>query len=68
MKEYLFEIIDIKAQMNQDFLPDERNLLSVGFRNYIGVLQSSIRVLAAINVNKKYKKYERNLPDFLKDL
>jgi len=43
-------------------------LIGVGLRNYIGVLQSSIRVLVAINENKKYKKYERTLPDFLKDM
>jgi hypothetical protein len=38
MKEYIFEMIEIKSQMNADFDKPERDLVSVGLRNYIGVL------------------------------
>jgi hypothetical protein len=38
MKDFIFELIEIKAQMNIDFTKEERDLISVGLRNYIGVL------------------------------
>ena len=34
-------------------------------RNYVGVLQVKVRVLEAIQSNKKYSKYERILPDLI---
>ena len=38
MKDYIFEMIEIKSQLGQDFEKAERDLMSVGLRNYIGVL------------------------------
>jgi len=31
-------MIDVKYELNIDFDAEERNLLSVGFRNYVGKL------------------------------
>ena len=63
--EYLVEVISIKVNIGEDFSKDEKEFISVGFRNYIGVLQSKIRVLDAIQTNKRYSKYERILPDLI---
>ena len=43
---------------------EEHNLLGVGFRNYVGQIQGSIRVISALMKTKKYKKYGEHLPKF----
>ena len=40
-----------------DFTVEERNLLSVGFKNLIGGKRTAIRTIAAIEQNPKYQKY-----------
>lgn len=64
LRELLLELINLKLELNKDFTREERNLVGVGFRNYVGVLQASIRVVGAINKTKKYKKYGKDLPLF----
>jgi hypothetical protein len=41
----------------EDFTIDERNLLSVGFKNLIGSNRSAIRTIGAIEQNPKYQKF-----------
>lgn len=52
---YLEQVVDGKD--GADFNQDERNLLSVGFKSYISDARSAIRIINAIEVNPKYKKF-----------
>ena len=45
----------------EDFTIDERNLLSVGFKNLIGSQRGAIRTIGAIEQNPKYTKYGDSL-------
>ena len=47
----------IKKKDDQDFTIDERNLLSVGFKNLIGSQRGAIRTIGAIEQNPKYQKF-----------
>ena len=60
---YVKEMIDAKLELNVDFDIDERNLISVGFRNYLGKLQTAVRIMAAIGKQEKYQKFGALLPD-----
>ena len=42
--DHLEKMIDTKYDLNVDFDTEERNLISVGFRNYVGKLQTAVRV------------------------
>lgn len=44
-----------------DFSVEERNLLSVGFKNLIGGKRTAIRTIAAIEQNPKYQKFGGSL-------
>jgi 14-3-3 protein epsilon len=46
-----------KAKSGEDFTVDERNLLSVGFKNLIGNQRGAIRTIGAIEQNPKYQKF-----------
>lgn len=50
--------------MATDFNFEERNLIGVGLRNYVGVLQTTVKVVSAIGASNKYLKYGDNLPKF----
>ena len=47
----------IEAKSGEDFTIDERNLLSVGFKNLIGSNRGAIRTIGAIEQNPKYQKF-----------
>jgi len=55
MVTYLQEAISTKS--GEDFTIDERNLLSVGFKNLIGSQRGAIRTIGAIEQNPKYQKF-----------
>ena len=55
MVQFLYEAIDQKS--GEDFTIDERNLLSVGFKNLIGANRGAIRTIGAIEQNPKYQKF-----------
>ena len=55
MVDYLREAIKLKS--GEDFTIDERNLLSVGFKNLIGSQRGAIRTIGAIEQNPKYQKF-----------
>ena len=49
---------------NEDFTTEERNLLSVGFKNQIGSKRTAIRTIGAIEQNPKYSKFGAGLADY----
>ena len=51
---YLAEVIKSKSD---DFTTEERNLLSVGFKNQIGSKRTAIRTISAIEQNPKYTQF-----------
>ena len=55
MVEFLKDAIGAKS--GEDFTIDERNLLSVGFKNLIGSQRGAIRTIGAIEQNPKYQKF-----------
>ena len=65
MVEFLTQVIDNK---DSDFSTEERNLLSVGFKNLIGVKRTAIRTIAAIEQNPKYTKYGEALTAYKKKI
>jgi 14-3-3 protein epsilon len=58
---YLNKVVDIK---NDDFTTEERNLLSVGFKNQIGSKRTAIRTISAIEQNPKYTKFGEGLKSY----
>ena len=62
MVQFLNEAIDAKS--GEDFTIDERNLLSVGFKNLIGSQRGAIRTIGAIEQNPKYQKFNSALLDY----
>ena len=66
MVKFLQEAIDAKS--GEDFTIDERNLLSVGFKNLIGSQRGAIRTIGAIEQNPKYTKFSSALGDYKKKI
>ena len=66
MVEFLKKAIAAKA--GEDFTVDERNLLSVGFKNLIGSQRGAIRTIGAIEQNPKYSKFSEPLTAYKKKI
>lgn len=66
MVAFLEKAIGMKS--GEDFTIDERNLLSVGFKNLIGSQRSAIRTIGAIEQNPKYQKYNEPLAAYKKKI
>jgi hypothetical protein len=64
MMVYMKQIIQIRIDIARDFSLEEINLIGIGFRNFVGVLQASIKVLTALGKTKKYRKYGTYIPLF----
>ena len=62
---YLKKVVDNK---NEDFTTEERNLLSVGFKNQIGSKRTAIRTISAIEQNPKYSKFNDALSLYKKKI
>ena len=58
----------IASKNNDDFTVDERNLLSVGFKNLIGSQRGAIRTIGAIEQNPKYTKFSDALQNYKKKI
>ena len=61
MVEYLAKVLDVKGQ---DVSADERNLLSVAFKNLISSKRAACRTIAAIEQNPKYSKFSDALSEY----
>ena len=66
MVEFLKAAINLKS--DEDFTIDERNLLSVGFKNLIGSQRGAIRTIGAIEQNPKYTKFSDALQSYKKQI
>ena len=62
---YLQEVVSAKSE---DFTTEERNLLSVGFKNQIGSKRTAIRTISAIEQNPKYSKFNEALVVYKKKI
>ena len=58
MVSYLEAVLDVKAA---DVTSDERNLISVAFKNLISSKRAACRTIAAIEQNPKYQKFDEAL-------
>ena len=63
MVNYLQKVVQSKTE---DFTTEERNLLSVGFKNQIGSKRTAIRTISAIEQNPKYSKFNDALSQYKK--
>ena len=61
MVNYLIQVVKNKSD---DFTTEERNLLSVGFKNQIGSKRTAIRTISAIEQNPKYSKFNAALLEY----
>ena len=65
MVSFLNQVVKNK---NEDFSTEERNLLSVGFKNQIGSKRTAIRTISAIEQNPKYSQYSNALQGYKKKI
>ena len=65
MVSFLNEAINAKSG-SDGFTIDERNLLSVGFKNQIGANRGAIRTIGAIEQNPKYQQFSGALGEYKK--
>ena len=61
MVDFLAKVLDSKGA---DVSSDERNLLSVAFKNLISSKRAACRTIAAIEQNPKYSKYSDALASY----
>jgi len=61
MVDFLAYVLDAKGS---DVTSDERNLLSVAFKNLISSKRAACRTIAAIEQNPKYTKYTQALAGY----
>lgn len=59
---------DVVKAKSEDFTTEERNLLSVGFKNQIGSKRTAIRTISAIEQNPKYSKFNAPLATYKKKI
>ena len=65
MVDFLEEVL---AQKGATVNPDERNLLSVAFKNLISSKRSACRTISAIEQNPKYAKFNSALDAYKKKI
>ena len=54
MAEFLQELIHLRLEIKEDFTVEERNLISVGFKNHIGHFQTAVKIIKAVDKTAKY--------------
>lgn len=55
------ELMKSVAEMKKELSVEERNLLSVAYKNAVGARRASWRVISAVEVKQKNKGYERHV-------
>ena len=65
MVDFLSLVLDNKGA---DVTSDERNLLSVAFKNLISAKRAACRTIHAIEQNPKYQKYQDALSTYKKSI
>jgi hypothetical protein len=65
MVDFLALVLDAKGA---DVTSDERNLLSVAFKNLISSKRAACRTIAAIEQNPKYQKFGGALGNYKKKI
>lgn len=65
MVEFLKAVLDTKGA---DLTADERNLLSVAFKNLISSKRTAWRTISAIEQNPKYQKFGTSLAEYKKKI
>ena len=65
MVNFLKPVLDAKGG---DVTSDERNLLSVAFKNLISSKRTAWRTISAIEQNPKYSKFGGSLADYKKKI
>ena len=65
MVEFLTEVIQLKGE---DLNTEERNLLSVGFKNLISSRRAAWRTVGAIEQNEKYQEYSGDCAEYKKKI
>lgn len=65
VKQFLDQLIDFKEEIGEDFSADERYLISMGYKNYIGDIQVAARVVTLISKTPKYRtRYTKPIQTF----
>ena len=59
---------EVLVEKGADVTSDERNLLSVAFKNLISSKRAACRTIAAIEQNPKYSKFSDSLADYKKEI
>jgi 14-3-3 protein epsilon len=65
MVDFLAKVLDVKGA---DVTSDERNLLSVAFKNLISSKRAACRTIAAIEQNPKYAKFSGALATYKNEI
>jgi 14-3-3 protein epsilon len=65
MVDFLSKVL---MEKGPDVSSDERNLLSVAFKNLISSKRAACRTIAAIEQNPKYQKYQDDLAKYKADI
>ena len=65
MVKFLSQVLDVKGA---DVTSDERNLLSVAFKNLISSKRAACRTITAIEQNPKYSKFSAELAKYKADI
>ena len=59
---------EVLVEKGADVTSDERNLLSVAFKNLISSKRAACRTIAAIEQNPKYSKFSDSLAEYKKEI
>ena len=57
----MIEFLKVLQNKNEDLTVDERNLLSVAYKNSISERRTAWRAFTSISQNKKYEKYNKSI-------
>ena len=62
--EDMIEFLKVLQDKQEDLTVDERNLLSVAYKNSISERRTAWRAFTSISQNKKYEKYNKSIESY----